>query len=86
MLSKKKPDMSRIGSSIEIYTTADSTNLRLSKQENKLFAKANQPKENQICVFVNTAESFQTFIGIGGAITDASAEVYAKLSTGKKQE
>jgi glucosylceramidase len=37
-------------------------------------------------VFVNPDKTFQTFLGIGGAITDASAEVFAKLSKEKQQE
>ena len=70
----------------EIYTSADSTKLRLSKQDNIQFKSAGQPLETDICVFVNPKKTFQTFIGIGGAVTDASAEVYAKLSDSKKQE
>jgi glucosylceramidase len=45
-----------------------------------------QPNERQICVFVNPNKTFQSFLGIGGAITDASAEVFAKLSDEKQQE
>jgi glucosylceramidase len=37
-------------------------------------------------VFVDPNKTFQTFLGIGGAITDASAEVFAKLSKEKQQE
>ncbi len=40
----------------------------------------------QICVFVDPAKKFQTFVGIGGALTDASAETFAKLSKEKQQE
>jgi glucosylceramidase len=42
--------------------------------------------ESQICVFVDPSKTFQTFLGIGGAITDASAEVFAKLPKEKQQE
>ena len=35
---------------------------------------------------VNPNKTFQTFIGIGGAITDASAEVFAKLSEDRQKE
>ena len=45
-----------------------------------------QPLETQTCIFVNPKNTFQTFLGIGGAITDASAEVFAKLSPGKQVE
>jgi glucosylceramidase len=39
-----------------------------------------------VCIFVNPDKKFQTFMGIGGAITDASAEVFAKLSPEKQTE
>ena len=82
----KKHNFNTTEKNIEIYTSADSTKLRLSKQNNVVFQDAKQPLETEICVFVNPSKTFQSFIGIGGAITDASAEVYSKLSTSKKQE
>lgn len=72
---------------VTIYTTADSTNLKLAKSESILsFSEMKQPLETQVCVFVNPDKKFQTFLGIGGAITDASAEIYAKLSADKQKE
>jgi len=73
--------------SVTVYTSADSTSFRLSKTDSNLqFSEMKQPLETQICVFVNPDKKFQTFLGIGGAITDASAEVFAKLSKDKQQE
>jgi glucosylceramidase len=60
--------------------------LRLTKTDNLTFKELKQPLETQICVFVNPNKTFQTFLGIGGAITDASAEVFAKLPLNKQQE
>ncbi len=74
------------GKGLSVYTTADSSNLKISLTNNLEFKKAIQPLETEICVFVNPEKSFQEFIGIGGAITDAAAEVYAKLSTEKQKE
>jgi glucosylceramidase len=74
------------GKTVAVYTTAESTNLRLSKTEILTFSELAQPTERQICVFVNPNKTFQSFLGIGGAITDASAEVFAKLSNEKQQE
>jgi len=74
------------GKTVEVYTTAESTNLRLSKSENLTFSELAQPTERQICVFVNPDKTFQSFLGIGGAVTDASAEVFAKLPAAKQQE
>jgi glucosylceramidase len=71
---------------ITVYTTAENTNLRLSKTDSFTFSELRQPTEDQINVFVNPDKTFQTFLGIGGAITDASAEVFAKLSNEKQQE
>ena len=70
-----------------IYTTADSTRLRLSLSQSKLqFSNFGQPLETQVCIFVDPTRTFQTFLGIGGAITDASAETFAKLSKDKQKQ
>ncbi len=88
---QKKESFSSIFSienkSVTVFTSADSTSLKLSRANSNLTFKAfNQPLETDICVFVNPNKKFQTFIGIGGAITDASAEVFAKLSKEKQDE
>lgn len=72
--------------SITVYSTALGTEQRLSVTDKLNFTKAVQPLESEISVFVNPAKKFQTFIGIGGAITDASAETFAKLPTDKQSE
>ena len=74
------------GKTVTVYTTAESTNLRLTKTDDLTFSELIQPTERQISVFVNPDKTFQSFLGIGGAITDASAEVFAKLSSDKQQE
>lgn len=71
---------------VTVFTSADNTSLRLSETDNLQFTDLNQPLETQLCVFVNPKKTFQTFLGIGGAITDASAEVFAKLSKESQQE
>lgn len=74
------------GKTVMIYTSADGTNLRLTKTDKIKFAEKRQPLENEISIFVNPNKTFQTFLGIGGAITDASAETFAKLSKSKQNE
>jgi len=74
------------GKSATVYTTASGTDLRLTKTDNLVFKSAPQPLESEVSVFVNPAKQYQNFLGIGGAITDASAEVFAKLSKEKQQE
>ena len=71
---------------VTIYTTADSSDLRLTLTDQLTFKGTPQPLESEISVFVNPLKQYQTFIGIGGAITDASAEVFAKLSKEKQDE
>jgi len=74
------------GREIAVYTTADKTNFRLSPTETLVFKHLGQPLETQICVFVDPARKFQTILGVGGALTDASAETFAKLPKAKQQE
>jgi len=71
---------------VSVYTTAKDTDKRLSLTQEVSFKKAIQPTEGQISVFVNPNKRFQTILGIGGAITDASAEVFAKLPKGAQDE
>ena len=72
--------------SVTQYTTADSTSYRLSETAKLTFHPFGQPFENQACVFLDPTHQFQTMLGIGGAITDASAETFAKLPAQKQQE
>ena len=44
------------------------------------------PSPAQATIFLDDAKTFQTIVGIGGAITDASAEVFAKLPPAKQRE
>ncbi|MEM9053072.1 MAG: glycoside hydrolase family 30 protein, partial [Bacteroidota bacterium] len=71
---------------VVVYTTASETELRLTETSRLTFSPAAQPLENEVSVFVNPNKSFQSLLGIGGAITDASAEVFAKLSPEKQEE
>ncbi|WP_282121950.1 glycoside hydrolase family 30 protein [Algibacter mikhailovii] len=86
LIPEEKFIKSFINQKVEIYTTAEGTNLRLSKTDDISFNSTNQPTEGEISVFVNPSKTFQKFMGIGGAITDASAEVFAKLSAEKQEE
>jgi glucosylceramidase len=74
------------GREVAVHTTADKTNYRLSATNTLKFKPLGQPLETQICVFVDPTKTFQTFLGIGGALTDASAETFAKLPKAKQQE
>ena len=71
---------------VAVFTTAKDTDRRLTHTGSVDFKKAGQPAETQTCVFVDPSRKFETFIGIGGALTDASAETFAKLPAAKQQE
>lgn len=77
---------SAAGKTVQVYTTAQSSNARLSKSEELHFSPLAQPTEREICIFVDPQKTFQSFLGIGGAVTDASAEVFAKLAVEKQKE
>jgi len=77
---------SATGKKVTVYTTADTLNMRLSQTDNLTFTPAKQALETEISVFVEPRKTFQTVLGIGGAITDASAEVFAKLPAPQQKE
>ncbi|PCK09404.1 MAG: glycosyl hydrolase [Alteromonadaceae bacterium] len=72
--------------SLQVYTTAKDTELRLSHTATHEFTQSDQASETEVSVFVNPKVRFQHMWGVGGAITDASAEVFDKLSKSKQQE
>ena len=75
-----------INSKFQIFTTAKDTNLRLTKTKAGVFGKKVQTLETELAVFVNPKKTFQEFLGIGGAITDASSEVFATLNKEQQEE
>ena len=89
--SSKVADNSNVSASksnkkIEVYTTAENTNLRLSLSNNLILNSTSQQTNSPVLITIDSKKTDQTFLGIGGAITDASAEVFAKLSPKKQQE
>ncbi len=63
----------------KVYTTAHQTDLKLTSTKALVFSKSKQPLETQANIVVNPNKQFQTFLGIGAALTDASAETFYKL-------
>ncbi|MEO6541947.1 MAG: glycoside hydrolase family 30 protein [Ferruginibacter sp.] len=74
------------GKKVLVYTTADSSNYRLTITDTLDFTEKGQPFENEVTVFVDPSKTFQTYFGIGAALTDASAETFYKLPKDKQQE
>lgn len=69
-----------------IYHTTEGTTDRITNVGDIVFVDYAQPTERQPSVFVDPTHTFQTMVGIGGALTDASAEVFAKLPADKQRE
>jgi glucosylceramidase len=61
------------------FITAKGTEERLSPRPSLKLEPLAQPDEAFPTVMVDSRKTFQTIVGIGGALTDASAEVYARL-------
>jgi glucosylceramidase len=84
--AKPAKTYSAAGRQVQVYTTADKTELRLSATDKLSFQAQAQPLETQPTIFVDPTHSFQTMLGIGGALTDAAAETFAKLPKAQQQE
>src|SRR4030095_2553907 len=59
------------GKKVSAYTTADSTDMRLASTGELEFKEKGQPFENEISVFIDPSKTYQEFLGIGAALTDA---------------
>jgi glucosylceramidase len=77
---------SAVNKKVLVYTTADKTDYRISLTDTLHFSHMGQPLETQVCVFVDPSQKFQKLIGIGGALTDASAETFYKIPEASQQE
>ncbi len=74
------------GRNAVVYTTAQDTALRLTPTDTLTFTASEPTSEGRIYVFVDPRTTFQRFLGIGGALTDASAETFAKLPESRRDE
>jgi glucosylceramidase len=73
-------------SKVTIYTTAKGSPTRFASSGLIALTKKPQPVETELAVFVDPGKTFQTMVGIGGALTDAAAETFYKLPKNKQQE
>ena len=69
-----------------VYVTADKSELRLTNNGQLTFTPFRQPLETEPFVLVDPRAVFQSFTGIGGALTDAAAETFAKIPKAQQQE
>lgn len=63
-----------------VYMSAQSYSYLLENRGYRAFEPLDQPDENYPTIMIDVDKTFQTIEGFGGAFTDASAEVFAKLS------
>jgi glucosylceramidase len=82
IVSAQQPELKKVS----VYTTAYKTSHRISKIDEVRFEAFGQPLETQPCIFIDSSKRYQTFLGIGAAFTDASAETFAKLPQTKQEE
>ena len=71
---------------VTVYVTAKDTGQRLARTGEIAFTDLPQRTEKQECIFVDPSKEFQTVLGVGGALTDASAETFYKLPEDKQRE
>jgi glucosylceramidase len=68
-----------------VYSTAHKTDLKLALTDTINFGELKQPTEVDASITVDAQSSFQEILGIGAALTDASAETFYKLSEKNQQ-
>jgi glucosylceramidase len=73
-------------STARYFLTAKNTPDRLADKGSISFESLGQPFENDPVILIDPTKTFQEFIGIGGAFTDASAETFYKLPPDKQKE
>jgi glucosylceramidase len=84
--AQKKAVYSTKSKSVKVYVTEKGTDNRITAEGTLTFEAKPQPVETEVAVFVDPSKTFQTMLGIGGALTDASAETFYKLPKDKQQE
>jgi glucosylceramidase len=70
----------------DVYVTAKGTTERLTLKESPSFEPLEQPDEHIPTIILDRSKTFQTMVGIGGALTDACAETFFKLPAQRQQE
>lgn len=79
-------DSIQVKPNIRVYTTESQSNTKLAQSNIVLrFTSIKQPKEVHSGIFVNPNVTFQTFVGIGAALTDAAAETFYKLNKDQQE-
>ncbi len=92
LLAMALPGQALAGSSerndgaVVVYTTAQGATRQMVRSQAAALSGGHPLTEAENSVFVEPGRRFQTLLGIGGAITDATAETFAKLDDARQQE
>jgi glucosylceramidase len=70
----------------DLYVTAGGTSDRLTQREPLVFEPLEQPDEHIPTIILDRSKTFQAIVGIGGALTDASAETFYRMPRERQQE
>lgn len=84
--SAQAPQYNPTNKTVKVYVTEKGSANRITATETLHFSAKPQPVETEVAVFVDPSKTFQTMLGIGGALTDASAETFYKLPKDKQKE
>jgi glucosylceramidase len=71
---------------VAVYQTAEASTHRLTRIADAQLGPGGRLTESENYVFVDPTKTFQTVLGIGGALTDAAAETYYQLPESKRRE
>ena len=71
---------------VQIYVTAKDTGQRLTCIGDTGLTDRPPVTEKEEYIFVDPSKTFQSILGIGGALTDASAETFYKLPANRRRE
>jgi glucosylceramidase len=81
-----EPKPSTGGDVVTIYTTAQGASGQMVRSQAAPLKAGHPLTEGENSIFVEPQRRFQEFLGIGGAITDATAETFAKLDAARQAE
>jgi len=71
---------------VVIHTSAQGSGQRLERSGTVTLAAGHKLVESETSVFIDPDRHYQSLLGIGGATTDSSAEVFAKLDPRRQAE
>jgi len=74
------------GSTVAVYTTAKDAERQMAPSRTAPLAEGHPLTEAENSIFVEPTRRFQALLGIGGAITDATAETFARLDPERQAE